>query len=134
MEEGRVLAFKHMTQRGTGVGVGSFSSLAKLVLAIKHLEELGCWNTAEVVILWAWTNVDMNAANHDAHGLIEQETLNYYHLRGTQRKGALSIHIKANGQQPVRIQVGGEEFSGVSREDLGRISQTVSVEAVVSIL
>ena len=123
-EEGRDLAFKHMIQRETGAGVGSFNSLAKLILAIRRLEEIECWNTAEVVILWAWTNVDVNAANHDAYGLIEQETLNYYCLRGMQRRGTLSKHIKANSRQPVRMWVGGGEFSGVIREDLDRISQT----------
>lgn len=56
-EEGRNLAIKHMDQEETG-------SWTELPSAIKRLEELGCRNTAEVVILWARTKGIVDAANH----------------------------------------------------------------------
>jgi len=56
-EEGRDLAIKHMDQEETGSWTG-------LPSAIGRLEELGCRNTAEVVILWTRTKGIVNTANH----------------------------------------------------------------------
>jgi len=42
----------------------------KIIAAIKRLEELQCLNTAEVVILWAWTPGVVNMVDHKAWGLI----------------------------------------------------------------
>lgn len=55
-EEGRDLAIQHMDQEETGSWTG-------LPSAIERLEELGCRNTAEAVILWARTKGIVNATN-----------------------------------------------------------------------
>ena len=48
------------------------------IAAIRHLEELQCPNTAQVVILWAWTVGVANVVDHDAWGSIERNTLHFY--------------------------------------------------------
>ena len=134
------------------VRTGPFSSAARLVSTIRHLEGLGCWNTAEVMILWAWTNGIVNTANHDAYKHVEQEIHKCYRLRGMEHLVALSRHIKSNPsgnpmspdalgrnnqvtsrriegvRRPVRIQMDGGEFCGIGRMDVYGISQTCQLK------
>ena len=112
--EGKALAFKCMAERRVDAGTGPFGSYAKLVSAIRHLEDLGCRNIAEVVTQWAWNNVDMNAGNHDACGLSGREALFYHHLRGIQRRRVLS---RVNLRQPARIQAAGRKSCQASQID-----------------
>lgn len=112
-EEGRDRAFRCMVQRGAGVRTSPLNSLGKLVLAIRRLEELDCWNIADVMILWACTNEDSNI-----HGLIGRETLSHYHPCGPERREALSRHIRTNVRQQVRIQMVGGESSQISQKDI----------------
>ena len=65
------------------IGAGPFNPTARLILAVKRLEEIGCWNTAEVAMAWAWTN---DNANHYAHKPTGREVLIHHHLR-VQRRG-----------------------------------------------
>jgi len=65
----------------------------KIITTIKRLEELQCLNTAEAVILWAWTAGVVNVVDHDAWGPIERKTLDFYHTYGIKRLTALSRHI-----------------------------------------
>ena len=112
-EEGRDHAFRCMIQRGGGVRTGPLNSLGKLVLAIKRLEELECWNTADVIILWACTNDDMNT-----HGPTGREILNHHHPCGMERRRALSRHIRVGVRQPARIQAVGGESSRASQRGI----------------
>lgn len=120
-EEAKGHAFRCMIKRGVGVRTGPLNSVGKLVLAIRRLEELECWNTADTVILWACTNHDMST-----HGLIGQETLDHYHPRGIERRRALSKYIQAGVRQPARIHVVGGVSSQISRKDIdfSKISRT----------
>jgi len=65
----------------------------EIVAAIRRLEELQCPNTAEVVILWAWTVGVVNVADQNAWGSVECETLNFYQTHGVRRINTLSQHI-----------------------------------------
>jgi len=67
----------------------------RLVTAIRRLQDLECWNTAEVLILYAWTSDIMDPANHDAWRMIGQETHDFYRTRGTAGLGTLVRGIKA---------------------------------------
>jgi len=62
-------------------------------MAIKRLEELQCPNTAEFVILWAWTVGAVEMVDRDAWGLIERNTLDFYQTHGIRRLTTLSQHI-----------------------------------------
>jgi len=66
---------------------------AKIIVAIRRLEELQCLNTAEVVILWAWTAGVVDVVDRDAWGLVEGATLDFYQTHGIRRLTALSRHI-----------------------------------------
>ena len=119
-EEGRDRAFRCMVRRGRDVRKGPLDSLGNLVLAIRRLEELECWNTADVMILWACTNDDVNT-----HGLTGREILNHHHPCGVERRRALSRHVRASIRQPVRTQAVGGESGQVSQKgiDFSEISQ-----------
>ena len=66
---------------------------AKVNTALKRLEELQCLNTAEAVILWAWTAGVMDLADHDGWELVERNTLKFYRTHGIGRLTTLSRHI-----------------------------------------
>ena len=124
------------------VGKEPLDSTTKLVSALGCLEEIKYWDTAGVVVPWAWTDRFMVATDHDAWEIIGPETLKFYRTRGTERlDGLLGRFASGNfcglsrtsGQNtscqvagvrlPVRIRVGGDGLSGVSRIDLRRICQ-----------
>lgn len=113
MEEGRDHAFKCMIQRRAGVRTGPLNSLGKLLLAVRRLEELECWNTADMVILWVCTNEDMNT-----YGLTGPEPLDCYHPCGMKRRGALSRYIRANVGQPALVQAAGRVSCRINRKDI----------------
>ena len=69
------------------------STATKIAVAIKRLEELQCWNTVEVVIMWAWTVGVVNPVDHDSWQLIGRETLRFYQIHGAERLTALKQHI-----------------------------------------
>ena len=117
-QEGRGTAFGYMDERKS-IRAGPFNSTASLILAAKRLEELGCWDTAEVVMAWAWINHD---ANHGAHEHTRREALIHRHLRGMQRRGAFSGRIQTNAYQPVRV-LGGSSLAVQMNVDLTRIAQ-----------
>jgi len=147
-EEGRGLIFQGVLEWGSNAQTEPFSSATKLVSALRRLEELNCWNTAEVVLLWAWTDGFVDATDSDTWEFIGHETLKFYRIRGMERLGGLSRHIKghlvehplfaglfrtgrpstscrvAGVRRPVRIHMGGEGFGGISRLDVYKISQT----------
>ena len=69
------------------------STATKIAVAIKRLEELQCWNTIEVVIMWAWTVGVVNPVDHNSWQLIGRDTLRFYQIHGVERLTALKRHI-----------------------------------------
>jgi hypothetical protein len=65
----------------------------KIEMATRCLEEFRCFNTAQVVIMWAWTVGAVNPMNRDDERLIGRETLRFYQAHGTKRLTALRQHI-----------------------------------------
>ena len=61
----------------------------KVVSAIGRLEALGCLNTAELVITWAWVSGMADAIDQDGGRLIEDETLRFYQAHGIRPLAAL---------------------------------------------
>jgi len=92
-EEGRRAALESMFHTATHSRSELLRAPAEIFTAIKRLEELQCPNTAEVVILWAWTVGVVNVANRDGWGSIERNTLDFYQTDGIGRLTALSRHI-----------------------------------------
>jgi hypothetical protein len=78
-----------------------FRTAAKIVMAIKRLEELRCLNTAEVVIMWAWTFGAVNPADHDSWQLIGRDTLRFYQTYGMERMIALKQHVTSAIEVPL---------------------------------
>lgn len=146
-EGGRGLILQGMLGWGSNAQSEPLDSATKLVSALRRLEELECWDTAEVVLLWAWTDGFVDAADNDTWELIGHETLKFYRIRGMERLGGLSRHIEdrlaehpifaglfttgcpstscrvAGVRRPVRIHMRGEGFGGLSRLDVYKISQ-----------
>jgi len=63
-----------------------------IVMAIRRFEELQCPNTAEVLLMWAWTGV-VNPVDRDSWELIGRSTLRFCETRRTERLVALKRHI-----------------------------------------
>jgi len=65
----------------------------KITTAIRRLEELQCSNTAEVVIMWAWTTGFINTMDHNGWKLVEDYTFRFYQTHGIGRLATLKWHI-----------------------------------------
>jgi len=92
-EEGRRTALRCLLNKAIHIWPGFLHTPAKIIATIKHLEELQCLNTAEVVILWAWTTGVVDAAYQDAWRLIGCATFEFYQTHGIGRLTALKQHI-----------------------------------------
>ena len=64
-----------------------------IVTAIKRLEELQCPNTAEVLIMWAWTIGVVSPVDRDGWQVIGNDTLRFCQTCGMERLIALKRHI-----------------------------------------
>ena len=95
-EEGRRAALRWMVDKATHTWSAFLCTAAKIIAAIGRLEELQCLNTAEVVILWAWTTEVMDQADHEGWRLIEDDTVRFYQTHGTERLTTLRRHIIDN--------------------------------------
>jgi len=62
-------------------------------MAIRRLEELQCPNTAEVLIMWAWTIGVVDPVDHDGWQLIGHDTLRFCRTRGMERLITLKQYI-----------------------------------------
>ena len=69
---------------------------AKITAAIRGLEELQCLNTAEVVILWAWTTEVVDRGDHGGWTSIWLDTVRFYRTHGMERLTTLKRHIIDN--------------------------------------
>ena len=92
-EEGRKTALNSMLYMAAYSWIEFLCTPAKIVKAIRCLEELQCFKTAEVVFLWAWTVGVVNAADQNGWGLIEHNTLNFYQTYGIRHLATLSQYI-----------------------------------------
>ena len=92
-EEGRRSALRCMLNRATDSWPDFIDTPATIIAAVRRLEELKCPNTAEAVILWAWTFGVVSPWEHDAWGLIKRDTLRFYKTHGIRRLAALGRHI-----------------------------------------
>jgi len=90
--EGRGTALRCMFDTVASTWSEFLCTPVKIITAIRHLEELQCLNTAEVVILWAWTVGVVNPVDYDDWRSIECETLNFYRTHGIERLTALLQH------------------------------------------
>jgi len=81
------------------------STAAKIVKAIRRLEELQCFNTVEVAIMLAWTVGVIDPADHDGWELIECNTFWFYQTHGIERLATLKRHV---AERP-----GVEDFAGL---------------------
>jgi len=66
---------------------------AKIIAAIRRLEELQCPNTVEVMIMWAWTAGLINPMDHNGWKLVEDYTFRFYQTHGIERLATLKRHI-----------------------------------------
>jgi len=92
-EKGRRTAFRCMLRTAESVWRAFLHTPTKIVAAIRRLEELQCLNTAEVVIMWAWTIGVMNAADRDGWKLVGEDTSRFYQTHGIGRLTTLKQHI-----------------------------------------
>ena len=91
--EGQGSAFRYMLEVGWDIWPELLRTTAKIGMAIRRLEELQCFNTAEVVILWAWAVGVVKPTGQDDWRLIGRETLRFYQTHGTRRLAALKQFI-----------------------------------------
>ena len=92
-KQGRNVALNSMLQMASHAWTEFLRAPSKITAAIRRLVELRCPNTAEVVVLWAWTVGVVNAADRSGWRMIGRATLDFY---GTHRIGhpkALEQHI-----------------------------------------
>ena len=75
-----------------------------IVMAIRRLEELQCPNTAEVVIMWAWTIYVVDPVDRDSWELIGRSTLRFCETRRMERLVGLKRHITDRTMESVSIQ------------------------------
>ena len=113
-EEGRGTVIDRMPAREGGHWPEPLCTPTKIVAAITHLEDLQCLNTAETVIMWAWTVGVLDIEDRDSWGLIERTTLSFYHTHGARRRKSLEQHItskygcyssllRRNPERPARL-------------------------------
>lgn len=92
-QEGRGVALSCMFDTAEFLWPEFLHTPTKIIAAIGRLEELQCLNTAEVVIMWAWTIGIINPADCVAWKLIQDETLRFYQTHGFRRLVTLAQHI-----------------------------------------
>jgi len=64
-----------------------------IAMAIRRLEELQCPNTAEVLLMWAWTIGVVDPVDRDGWQLIGHNTLRFCETRRMERLVTLKRHI-----------------------------------------
>ncbi|KAF9643702.1 hypothetical protein BDM02DRAFT_1366837 [Thelephora ganbajun] len=97
-EEGRRAALQSMLKTADNLWRELLCTPTKIIMAIRRLEELQCLNTAEIVILWAWTIGVIEPMDHDGWRLIGNETFRFYQTHGTGRLTALKRHAIDNSK------------------------------------
>ena len=88
-KQGRELALAHIRKL-----LVSFRSPQDITMVIRRLRELGCQNTAEVVLLWTWITGIADPTDHCGWMSIGEETLTFYRSHGVRRLSTLAQYIK----------------------------------------
>jgi len=105
-EDGRSTALERMLDSVTRSWSKLLRTPEKMIVALWRLEELKCLNTAEVVILLAWTVGVVDPMDHSAWELIGHNTLKFYQKHGIRRGLAtLSRHITDTTMMATYIEV-----------------------------
>ena len=102
-EEGKRTALKWMLEIATHSWFEFLHTPLKITTAIKRLEELQCLNTAEVVIIWAWTTGVVDPVDYDSWRLIQRDTLRFRRTNGMGFLIALKRHITDTSMEAMRI-------------------------------
>ena len=94
--EGKRVAIIDMFTTVRGALPRLFWTAEKVAAAIERLEELQCLNTAEVVIMWAWTVGVLDVEDHDSWGMVERSAVSFYQTHGIGRLKGLKQHLTNN--------------------------------------
>ena len=81
-DEGRGFALDAMFVTALRDRLELLCTPTKIVSAIRRLEELGCLNTAQVVITWAWVTGMVDEMDQDGWRSIGDETFRFYRSHG----------------------------------------------------
>jgi hypothetical protein len=95
-DEGRNSALEEMFSVALAERPEFLCTPTKIITAIRRLEELGCLNTAQVVIAWAWVTGMADVMDQDGWKLVEGETLRFYQTHGIRSLAALKRCIAQN--------------------------------------
>jgi len=76
-----------------------------IVMAIRRFEELQCPNTAEVLLMWAWTIGVVDPVDRDGWQLIGRSTLRFCESRRMERLVTLKRHITDRTMESSCIQL-----------------------------
>jgi len=98
--DGKKAALEYMTYREPPE---SLLTATGVVMAIRRLEELQCPNTAEVLLMWAWTIGVVDPVDRDGWQLIGRDTLRFCRTRGTECLIALKQHIIDITEQSIHL-------------------------------
>ena len=126
-EEGKRTALHCMFDTATNSWPKFLCTPAKVIAAIKRLEELQCSNAVETVLLWAWTVDVMDLGDHGAWGLIERGTLNFYRTHGMWRLSTLSRYITNKTMESLHVKFLLTHYGGEPCR-VGSIRQPISLE------
>jgi len=100
-----------------------------IFMAIRRFEELQCPNTAEVLLMWAWTIGVVDPVDRDGWQLIGHNTLRFCETHRTERLITLKRHITDRTMQSVYIELFGRH--GKSKvKDFIRKSPVLKLEPV----
>ena len=111
-EEGKRTALRFMLVVVTHSWPKFLYTPAKIVTAIKRLEELKCLNTAEVVTMWAWTTGVVDPADHDGWRSIGRDTLRFCQTNGMGCPMALRRHITGISVERKHINYLAQQYEG----------------------
>ena len=95
-DKGRNFALRSMFFEASTERPEFLCTPAKIATTIRRLEELGCLNTARVVIIWAWTVGMTDAMDGDGRKLVEGETVLFYKTHGVRSLATLKRYIIQN--------------------------------------
>ena len=112
-EEGKRTALRWMLVVATDSWPKSLHTPAKITAVTRRLEELQCLNTAEVVIMWAWTAGVIDPADRDAWRSIERDTLRFCQTNGMGCPMALKRHITDASMEGMHTAYLAQHYEGV---------------------
>jgi len=112
-EDGKKTALELMLHVATHSWPKFLHTPAKITAATRRLEDLRCLNTAEVVIMWAWTAGVIDPADHDAWISIGHDTLRLCQTNEAGCPMALKRHITDTFMDTTHITYLARQYEGV---------------------